>query len=42
MVARNIAGWISIGAVVGSVALLALIGLSFGLDFTGGSLVELE
>ena len=42
MAARKIAGWISSGAVTGSVALLALIGLSFGLDFTGGSLVELE
>ena len=40
MVARKITGWISIGAVIGSVALLALIGLSFGLDFTGGTAVE--
>ncbi|MEE2820700.1 MAG: protein translocase subunit SecF, partial [Pseudomonadota bacterium] len=42
MMGRKIAGLISIGAVIGSVTLLALIGLSFGLDFTGGSLVELE
>ncbi len=42
MRARTIAGWISSGTVIGSVALLALVGLSFGLDFTGGSLVELE
>ena len=42
MAVRAIVGWISSGAVIGSVALLALIGLSFGLDFTGGSLVELE
>ena len=42
MAARILAGWISIGAVIGSVALLALLGLSFGLDFTGGSLIELE
>jgi preprotein translocase subunit SecF len=42
MAARNIAGLVSIIAVIASVALIAMNGLSFGLDFTGGSLVELE
>jgi preprotein translocase subunit SecF len=42
MAARNIAGLVSITAVIASVALIAMNGLSFGLDFTGGSLVELE
>jgi preprotein translocase subunit SecF len=42
MAGRQIAGLISIVAVVASIALLAINGLSFGLDFTGGSLVELE
>ena len=42
MAGREIAGLISIGAVIASIAVLAINGLSFGLDFTGGSLVELE
>ena len=42
MAARKIAGLVSIIAVVASVVLIAVNGLSFGLDFTGGSLVELE
>ena len=42
MAGRQIAALISIVAVVASIALLAMNGLSFGLDFTGGSLVELE
>ena len=42
MAGREIASLISIGAVIASIALLAINGLSFGLDFTGGSLVELE
>jgi len=42
MAGRQIASLISIGAVIVSIALLAMNGLSFGLDFTGGSLVELE
>jgi len=42
MAARKIAGLVSIIAVVASVALIVVNGLSFGLDFTGGSLVELE
>ena len=42
MAGRQIAGILSIVAVIASIALLALNGLSFGLDFTGGSLVELE
>ena len=42
MAGRQIAALISIVAVVASIALLAINGLSFGLDFTGGSLVELE
>ena len=42
MAARNIAGLVSIIAVIASIALVAINGLSFGLDFTGGSLVELE
>ena len=42
MAGRRVAAAISIGLVVASVALLGLNGLSFGLDFTGGSLVELE
>ena len=42
MAARKIAGSISIIAVIASVALIAINGLRFGLDFTGGSLVELE
>ena len=42
MAGRKIAGSLSIVAVIASIALLAMNGLSFGLDFTGGSLVELE
>mgnify|MGYP001448763780 FL=1 len=42
MAGRQIAGILSMVAVIASIALLALNGLSFGLDFTGGSLVELE
>jgi preprotein translocase subunit SecF len=42
MAARKIAGLVSIIAVIASVALIVVNGLSFGLDFTGGSLVELE
>ena len=42
MAARKIAGLVSIIAVTASIALVAINGLSFGLDFTGGSLVELE
>ena len=42
MAGRQIAGIFSIVAVIASIALLATNGLSFGLDFTGGSLVELE
>jgi preprotein translocase subunit SecF len=42
MAGRKIAGILSIVAVIASIALLAMSGLSFGLDFTGGSLVELE
>lgn len=42
MAARKIAGLGSIIAVIASIALIAMNGLSFGLDFTGGSLVELE
>ena len=42
MAGRQIAGIFSIVAVIASIALLAMNGLSFGLDFTGGSLVELE
>ena len=42
MAGRQIAGLISVVAVLASIALLAINGLSFGLDFTGGSLVELE
>ena len=42
MAGRKIAGILSIVAVIASIALLAMNGLSFGLDFTGGSLVELE
>ena len=42
MSGRKIAGILSIFAVLASIVLLAMNGLSFGLDFTGGSLVELE
>jgi preprotein translocase subunit SecF len=42
MAARKIAGLVSIIAVIASIALITMNGLSFGLDFTGGSLVELE
>ena len=42
MAGRQIAGILSIVAVIASIALLVMNGLSFGLDFTGGSLVELE
>ena len=42
MAGRQIAGILSMVAVIASIALLAMNGLSFGLDFTGGSLVELE
>lgn len=41
MAARRVAGLVSILAVLASVALFVVQGLSFGLDFTGGSLVEL-
>ena len=41
MAARRVAGLVSIAAVLASVVLLVVQGLSFGLDFTGGSLVEL-
>ena len=42
MAARNIAALGSTLAIFASIVLLAINGLSFGLDFTGGSLVELE
>ena len=42
MAGRRIAGLLSIGLVLASIALLFINGLSFGLDFTGGSLVELQ
>ena len=42
MAARKVAALVSILAVIVSMVLLAINGLSFGLDFTGGSLVELE
>ena len=42
MAARKVAALVSILAVILSMVLLAIKGLSFGLDFTGGSLVELE
>ena len=42
MAGRQIAVLMSVVAVLASIALLAINGLSFGLDFTGGSLVELE
>ena len=42
MAARNVAASGSILAVIVSIVLLVTNGLSFGLDFTGGSLVELE
>jgi len=42
MAARRTAGLASIVLVLASIALLFVNGLSFGLDFTGGSLVELE
>ena len=41
MAARWPAGLASLAAVLASIVLLAINGLSFGLDFTGGSLVEL-
>ena len=42
MAARKTAGLVSIIAVIASIVLIVMNGLSFGLDFTGGSLVELE
>jgi preprotein translocase subunit SecF len=42
MAARKAAGLVSIIAVIASIVLIGINGLSFGLDFTGGSLVELE
>ncbi len=42
MAGRKIAGLFSLSFAVASIVLLAISGLSFGLDFTGGSLVELE
>ena len=42
MAARKAAGLVSIVAVIASIVLIGFNGLSFGLDFTGGSLVELE
>ena len=41
MAARWPAGLVSLLAVLASIVILAINGLSFGLDFTGGSLVEL-
>jgi preprotein translocase subunit SecF len=41
MAARRPAGLVSVFAVMASIAILVINGLSFGLDFTGGSLVEL-
>ena len=41
MAARWPAGLVSLLAVLASIVMLAINGLSFGLDFTGGSLVEL-
>lgn len=41
MAARRITGSISLALVLASLVLLAVNGLNFGLDFTGGSLVEL-
>ncbi len=37
---RNLAGMFSVALVVGSIALLLMRGLNFGVDFTGGVLVE--
>ncbi len=42
MAGRKIAAALSVFAVIASVTLITISGLSFGLDFTGGSLVELE
>src|SRR5690554_2246240 len=39
---RKIASVISIALVIASIALLAVRGLNFGMDFTGGASVELE
>ncbi|RME35611.1 MAG: protein translocase subunit SecF, partial [Gammaproteobacteria bacterium] len=39
---RRVAGFVSLVLVVGSIALIAFRGLNMGLDFTGGTLVELE
>jgi preprotein translocase subunit SecF len=42
MAGRKIAGFLSLSFLIVAIASLAINGLSFGLDFTGGSLVELE
>ena len=42
MAGRQVCLILSLAVVVCSIAVLAIDGLSFGLDFTGGSLVELE
>ena len=42
MAARKIAGILSILGVLTSIGSLAINGLQFGLDFTGGTLVEVE
>lgn len=39
---RSIAAFLSIALVVASIAALSIKGLNFGLDFTGGTLVELQ
>lgn len=39
---RKFAGWMSIGFMVFSLATLAVQGLNWGLDFTGGTLLEVE
>jgi preprotein translocase subunit SecF len=37
---RNVAIWVSIALIVGSIALVAIRGLNFGVDFAGGLMME--
>ena len=39
---RNVAIWLSIALIVASIALVAIRGLNFGVDFAGGLMMEMR